>query len=303
MMKKSCILILALLLPIIGNTQVVLAPSEKKIIEGSKELPSEINFLLKSLMTYDQAVYDRVQSKIFSIDRYARLLNKEDLFLVGKLEIYRTLIKAGSSSIRQPIDGNSIKTLKDSLAKTSDPFFKWFLDSLIQDAQALVDNSLFKEYILQLNTSGADLTKYRRIIKKNQLIAGWVQKLNPKADDFKETFRTIMVPIMEECLANIENSFQLLASYGNRGELAGPITDAKDLKFFAVKTSTPEVKKTPPPQPKDKTVEEILSTVEEADPSTLPLPSSENWLDSENTPAGLKNLPKPSNDADWLQDF
>ena len=301
MMKLFILLLITI--SINASAQVVLAPSEKKVIEGSKELPSEINFLLRSLMSSDQALYDRVQSKVFSIDRFARLLTKEDLFLIGKLEIYRTLIKAGSSSSRIPLDGNSIKILKDSLSKTNDPFFKWFLDSLIQDAQALIDNSLFKEYILQLNTPGADLTKYRRIIKKNQLISGWVQKLNPKADDFRENFRTIMVPIMEECLTNVENSFQLLAVYGNRGELPAPISDAKDLKFFSIRTSTLEVKKTPVPLPKEKSVEEILSTVEAADPSSLPLPSSENWLDSENTPAELKNLPKPTNDGDWLQDF
>jgi len=275
---------------------------DKPVIQGSKELPLEMNLLISSYQSLSPESYDKLRTNILNIDRFARTLNKEDLFLIGKIEIYRTLLK-NTELPKALVDGDSQKTLRASLEKTNDPFTKWFLNSLLQDAILLVDNPAFKEYLLRQNASGLDLNKYRRVIKKSQLIQSWVQKLNPGAEDFQTSLKNLMVPKMEEAMKNIENSFFILASHARLEPLPPAVTDEKDLMFFAIKTETIKTAPKKTIAPKEKTVEDILGPLTEEKPAILPAPSEETWLDEENVPDALKNLPKPSNDADWLEDF
>jgi hypothetical protein len=277
--------------------------ADKKVIAGSKDLPLEMNLLISSLQSQAPEKYGKVLEKIFALDRYARSLNKEDLFLIGKVEIYRTLLK-NTELPKQPTDGDSLKILRASLEKTNDPFAKWFLKSLIQDTVALLDLPLFKEFLLSQNATGLDFNKYRRVIKKSQIIQSWVLKLNPQLDDFEQTLRALMIPKMEEALNNIENSFFILASHARLEPLNAAITDEKDLKFFSIKTEgikTAPVKVVTPKE--EKTVDDILGPLTGGGPVVLPVPSEENWVEEENVPPALKNLPKPSDDADWLQDI
>lgn len=272
-------------------------------IKGSKNLPIELNLLLQSLQSNDPTSTERLRVSLFNIDRFAQAITREDVFLLGKIEIYRTLLKLPGQTINTPVDGSSLKTLRTSLSKTNDPFFKWILNSLIEDTKILLDSSLFKEYVLQINTNSAENSKYRRIIKKNQLLQKWIQQLYPEAEDFTDRLRKLMLPKMEEALKNIENSYYLLAFQSQLKPLPAPVTDTKDLKFLAMEDVPPAKQPVEPPSAKDKSVEEILNPVLGGTPTDLPLPSNENWLEEENAPLELKNLPKPSNDADWLQDF
>lgn len=275
---------------------------DKAFIQGSKELPLEMNLLISSYQSLSPESYDKLRTYVLSIDRFARTLNKEDLFLIGKIEIYRTFLK-NTELPKTLVGGDSLKILRASLEKTNDPFAKWLLNSLIQDAVLLVENPIFKEYLLRQNASGLDLNKYRRVIKKSQLIQSWVQKLNPEAEDFQTTLKNILVPKMEEAMKNIENSFFILASHARLEPLPPAVTDEKDLMFFAIKTETIKTAPKKAIPSKEKTVEDILGPLTEEKPAILPSPSEETWIDEENVPEALKNLPKPSNDADWLQDF
>jgi hypothetical protein len=75
------------------------------------------------------------------------------------------------------------------------------------------------------------------------------------------------------------------------------------LKFFSLKEVKPVAQK---PVKKEKTVDDILAPITDEgknEEDALPEPSKEDWLNDDNAPTNLKNLPKPSNDADWLQDF
>lgn len=300
-MKKIILIIILLSLQspnVLGQQNV----PDKKVIQGSKDLPLEMNLLISSLQDFAPEKYEKIHESILVFDRYARSINKEDLFLIGKIEIYRTFLK-NSDLPKQLVDGESLKTLRASLEKTKDPFSKWFLNSLIQDTAALIVNPVFKEYQLRQNATGLEISKYRRVLKKSQLLQSWAQKLNPQLEDFDQTLRDLMVPKMEAALKNIENSFYFMASYARLGPLAAPITDDKELKFFSIKTK--EIRTAPKKaQPtKEKTVDDILGPLTNESPVVLPLPSEESWLEEENTPDGLKILPKPSNDADWLEDI
>jgi hypothetical protein len=79
-----------------------------------------------------------------------------------------------------------------------------------------------------------------------------------------------------------------------------------ELKFFSLEKEKNKIVKVPK---KEKSVDDILDSItsenskKKTQQTVLPRPSTEDWLSDENAPANLKNLPKPSDDADWLQDF
>lgn len=292
---------------ILIGTQNVFAQiniADFRTIQGSKDLPIELNLLLNSLQANNPQSYEKIRLMAFSIDRYARSLKREDIFLIGKIEVYRILLKTNGATTKIPIDGTGLKIFQQAEAQVSDPFFKWLFKSLIQDTQMLLDNSQFKEYILLQNASATDLNKYRRVIKKSQLLQHWVQRITPEAEDFKTSFTNLMIPKMEEALKNVENSFYLISNHSNLDAPAEPITDEKDLKLFSIKSNVSAIPKRHEKSPaKEKSVEDILGPLDSEKLEPLPAPSAENWLIEENSPLDLENLPKPSNDADWLQDF
>ena len=118
-----------------------------------------------------------------------------------------------------------------------------------------------------------------------------------------------LAPRMIEAVRNIERSFYLLASQAPGITIGSPLKNESELKFFSIKTLQPKPASSAT-APTDKSVEDILAPIVETplpkaptSPLDLPKPTQENWLQDDNAPSGLKNLPKPSNDADWLQDF
>jgi hypothetical protein len=294
--------------PAFGQAKVL-----RKNISGSKDLPLEVNLLLESLQKDPSDYFGRLLPVVTNIDLYARSLSKEDIFMIGKVEVYKTLLKNYDTPIRLPVDGTSVKTLQTAIAKTQDNFIKWFLQALLQDALSLVNNPTYKEFLLQKNANEkTDKVEYKKLEKKASLLQFWISKISIGDEDFTTSFRSELAPRMLEALKNIDNSFHLMATLGS----GVPLTDVKgsDLKLFSIK----EAVFNPPvaPKAKEKTVEDILAPIAEtpavpqlpASPSTapimdLPKPVDENWLEDENAPAKLKNLPNPSNDADWLQDF
>ncbi len=297
-----CIMFFWLISPQKLNAQVNIP--DVRTVHGSKDLPIELNLLLNSLQANKPQTYEKVRLQAFNIERYARALKREDIFLIGKIEVYRILLKTNGSSTKVPIDGNGLKTFQLAEVQVSDPFFKWLLKSLIQDTQMLLDSTSFKEYILLQNASVTDLNKYRRVIKKSQLLQNWVQKITPEADDFKTSFANLMIPKMEEALKNVENSIFLLSNHSNLNPPTEPLIDEKELKLFSIKINvSAEPKRKEKVAVKDKSVEDILGPLTTEETEVLPAPSAENWLMEENSPPELENLPKPSNDADWLQDF
>lgn len=279
------------------------APVSEKRIQGSKELPLELNLLIESLQNTKTAESNRekILTLVMNIDSYARALSNEDIFLVGKIEIYKTLLKSSSNMSKASIDVDSVNVLKGAIKKSSDPFISWFLKGLLHDCESLMSGPTFKEYLLQKNSGHLDKLEYRKIDKKVQLLYRWISKINPDSSDFSGNLREELAPSMLESLKNIEESFYLMAlSSGN--PTPALIKSPGELKFFALK----EIRKAKKVPKKEKTIDEILAPITDEtkqDELVLPKPSEENWLNEDNAPINLKNLPKPSDDADWLQDF
>lgn len=285
-------------IPVLSQDET--APAEQRI-QGSKELPLELNLLVQTLQDSSLSKED-IKNTILKIDSYARLLTKEDIFLFGKIEIYKTLLKSKEFHSKATINEDSLATIKSALKKARDPFTKWFLLALLHDCDYLISSSIYKDYILQKNNGRLEKLEYKKIDKKIQLLYRWISKLTPDSSDFESVLKAELSPVLYEALKNIEQSYFLMA-FTLTGSKLAVINDPKDLKLFHIKK--------PKPQPsvklkEEKSVDEILAPITDSNPQTpisLPEPSNENWLNDENAPANLKNLPKPSDDADWLQDI
>lgn len=276
----------------------------QKTILGSKEMPLEINLIVDSLQRNDLTSYNKILPTIKNIDKYARAMSKEDIFMVGKIEIYKTFLKNYAEANKQPIDGVSIANLRSGIAKSNDNFINWFLNALLKDSIDLVGNATYKEYLLQKNNNiKTDKVEYRKLEKKAELLQFWISKVTPEAADYPDTLKSALLPKMIEALTNIQNSFHLMAKESSMTPIETKEIADSDLKFFSVKDITlSPLKPTSMPQ-EQKSVDDILAPVLNNSPLDLPKPTQENWLDDENAPPALQNLPKPSNDAEWLQDF
>jgi hypothetical protein len=282
-----------------------LFPIEKKEptltkITGSKEMPIELNLLVDILGT--SVGYEKILPQVLNIDSYARVLTKEDIFLIGKVEIYKTLLKSNERFPKAIVDGNSSKVLKEAIKKAKDPFIKWFLQALLQDCESLLGNIKYKDYLLQKNNGRLEQIELKKIDKKVQLLFRWTSKLTPDSSDFEELLKADLIPVLMDSLINIEESFYLLAAGATLEPFSGLIKSPSELKYFSLKEITIQKKAVKV----EKSIDDILAPItgepRPAEPK-IPTPSKEDWLNEDNAPINLKNLPKPSDDADWLQDF
>lgn len=288
-------------------TLVTEAYSETHKLVASKDMPVEINLILESFQMENAegkfiTLSPSILENLKRIDTHARLLTKEDVFLIGKVEFYKTFLKNSSRNAKASLDSVAINNMNQAIKLARDPFVKWFIRSISKDTESLITNPRYKDYLMQKNLGNLNQIELKRIDKKVQLLYRWVSKINADAADFEEIFKAELTPVMVEALKNIEQSFYLMALNSSVNMPAQNVTN-QSLKFFIEKKHTK--KQTSPI--KEKSIDDILEPV--VGPSgnsfneKLPEPSSESWAEEEATPNSLKNLPKPSDDADWLQDF
>lgn len=273
----------------------------QKTLTGSKELPLELNLMIENYQSISPDNYAKILPIAMNIDLYARSMSKEDIFLIGKIEIYKTFLKNYDTAIKTPVDGTTVATLKAAIEKSGDNFTRWFLQALLKDSQDLLSSPAYKEFLLLKNSNEKiEKVEYRKLEKKAELLQYWISKISPEAQDFPDTLKTDLAPKMLEALLNIQNTFYFMAKEATLSPLASALKNESELKFFAVTDTVPmAAPKTTGP----KTVDDILAPITDQTPVVLPQPSQENWLEDENAPSSLQNLPKPSNDADWLEDF
>ncbi len=292
--SHSYLILLMLAMNCIGSAYA------QKVVSGSKELPLEINLLLDSVQSSNPESFEKILPVVMNIDLYARSMSKEDIFLIGKIEVYKTLLKNYAAANKTPIDGTTVTKLRTAINKSKDNFVKWFLQALLKDSLDLTSSPVYKEFLLQKNSNlKVEKVEYRKLEKKAELIQFWVTKINPENMD---ALTNELTPKMIEALKNIQNSFYLMAKEASMTPMAQSLTSENELKFFSVQNVAP-VKTEKPVATGQKSVEDILAPITDTAPLDLPKPTQENWLEEENAPPALQNLPKPNNDADWLQDF
>lgn len=272
----------------------------QKVILGSKELPLEINLLIDSVQSKDINNFEKILPFVMNIDLYARSMSKEDIFLIGKIEIYKTLLKNYATPNKNPVDGTTVSKLRSAIKKSKDKFVKWFFQALLKDSLDLISSPIYKEFLLQKNSElKVEKTEYRKVEKKAELIQFWAAKIS---DETQDAVLKELSTKMIEALRNIQNSFFLMAHESSMTPLGQALKSENNLRFFSVQNNVP-VKNETPVANEQKSVEDIVAPVTNQPALDLPKPTLENWLEEENTPATLQNLPKPNNDADWLQDF
>ena len=147
MIKRMKLFIAFIMLVTLYNS---IAYAQKTII-GTKEMPLELNLLIDNYQALSPDNYSKILPIIMNIDLYARTISKEDIFFIGKIEIYKTLLKNYDTPIKLPINGTTISTLRMALDKTNDDFTKWFLQALMKDSLDLVNSQVYKEFLLQKN--------------------------------------------------------------------------------------------------------------------------------------------------------
>jgi hypothetical protein len=299
-MNKSLKTFLILALAALLSLQNAFA---QKVITGTGDLPLELNLLIDHIQFGNPQNFTRDLSIVTKIDAYARSMTKEDIFLLGKVEIYKTLLKNYSVPDKTPLSGTSVEIIEAGLKRTYDNFLKWFLLALLKDTTDLINNPIYKEYLLQKDTNvKTDKIEYRKVAKKAELLQYWINHINPNSENFPVDLKGTLAPKLIEALLNIKNSYYLMATEVSQTPIFEPVKNPEELKFFKVVDRKKIAPVKPAPGEGSKSVEEILAPITEK-PTELPKPSQENWLNEENTPPSLQNLPKAKNDADWLQDF
>lgn len=299
-MNKNKAQIIILLLFLIPN----IAWSEK-IISGSKALPKEFNLLLESLHLYSPEAIEKIRPQIFSIDYHARYFSSDDLLLLIKVEIYKTFLKSYEVPSKIPVDGKSIEVIKLAISKSQDNFMTWFLNALLKDTQDLINNPFYKEFLLQKDVNvKIQKVDYRKAQKKAELLQSWISKIYPNTDDFPDNLKTRLAPKLLESIANIDKSLSFIVRESYSGiKITEPKLDS-ELKFISFKDFVaPQLKSEKKPGgliDDSKSVEDILAPVIGSPLENLPAPVSDSWIIE---PEAEPNLPKPTNDAGWLEDF
>ncbi|NOT77436.1 MAG: hypothetical protein HOP07_00375 [Bacteriovoracaceae bacterium] len=291
--KAQIIILLLFLLPNIAWPE--------KVLSGSKSLPKEFNLLLESLHLYSPEAIEKIRPQIFSIDYHARYFANEDLLFLIKVEIYKTFLKSYDVPSKIPVDGKSIEVIKLAISKSQDNFMTWFLNALLKDTQDLINNPFYKEFLLQKDVNvKIQKVDYRKAQKKAELLQSWISKIYPSTDDFPDNFKTRLAPKLLESIANIDKSLSFIVRESYSGiKITEPKLDS-DLKFISFKDFVVPEKKPNGLTGESKSVEDILAPVIGSPLENLPAPVPDSWIEE---PEANPILPKPANDAEWLEDF
>lgn len=269
-------------------------------LQGGKNIPIELNLIIGQLNYYQEDLTEKQLPTLKSIDFLSQQLHRDIFFINTKLEIYKSLLKNDKPSSKNRIDGSSLLRMKTAISKSNDEFMIWFLKALSIDITNLINSSEYKEYLLVHPSStitSSNKIEHRRIEKKMQLLNYWIEKINPDSDEFPENLKKTLANKLINILKNINNTLKFIARE-SKLKFTAPI----DWKFKSLSEVAPSSAKILPISP-NKSVEDILAPVTGDASSDLPPPIKEKWLEDENLPNSLKNLPKPTNDASWLEDF
>lgn len=273
----------------------------QKTIVVSKAMPLELNLILGNLHLYSPESVEKIRPVLYSIDYSARSFKPEDLLLLVKVEIYKTLLKSYDTPAKEPMDGKSIEAIKAALLKSNDNFMRWFLEALLKDSQDLISNPFYKEFLLQKDVNvKVEKIEYKKLEKKAELLQAWISKIHPDAEDFPDSLKSKLTIKMLEVITNIKNTLTFISRESSqKSKEQFPKMDS-ELKFFSYQDYIAPTVKKDSISPDSKSVEDILAplTTETIEPAAekLPSPVKDDW-----TPD--PNLPKPSNDAGWLEDF
>lgn len=271
---------------------------EIKIIQPTKELPAEVSLIYQSYQNLNSNpnVFQKLLQISYQIDTYSPLLSKEDLYFIIKSEIYKTILRNGDS-VKIIINPDDLNLIYENIKKCDDPFLKWIQLSLASDARNIFNGKNYREYVLQNANGRLDTVIAKKTFKKLQILSRLFSQFNV---DSSQVIKQDLQILIEKILNNVIQSLYIMSIETKFDKLPNLIDDPNKLKFFKLDTPiNKSMAKTS--KQSEKSVEDILE--DDTPPQKLPIPIEEDWSDDKNSPIDLKKLPKPTNDADWLQDI
>ncbi len=279
--------------------------SADEIITPNKEFPLEIRLIYQSLQTSNLSKedVDKLKSISLFLDQVYTRISREDFYFVSKSEIYKTIIKFPASS-NFFITPEDLPLFEKKLDSITDPFIFWIVKSTISDLKTVFSSRHYKEYLIQRLSGKFSSNETKRISKKIAFLNKLASFFNVNIPD---NLKDDLTSLQFESLHNLSAALFTL-SLGTASNAFLNNLDNYQFKYFSF--GPPPAKNTEDTTTKKRSVEDIIdspSTLDEdeiknAVKITLPKPSNEVWIE-ENTPFNLEKLPKPTNDADWLQDI
>lgn len=271
---------------------------EVKLVKTTNELPTELSLLYQSyqLPSTNQNIQLRLLKYSYQIDTYSPLINKEDLYFIIKSEIYKTILRNGNS-VKNLITPDDLKLIYENIKKCDDPFLKWIQLSLASDARSLFNGKNYREFVLQNANGRLDTVIAKKVYKRLQILSRLFSQFNI---DSSTPIKNELQTLIEHTLNNIIQNLYLIGNETRFETIPSLTDDPTKMKYFKLESSA-SISKTKVAKQKEKSVEDILEG--EPGPVKLPIPIDENWSEDKNSPIDLKKLPKPTNDADWLQDI
>lgn len=202
-------LFFTLITTLIFNTNNVFA--DEIWIGNKNKIPAEFNYLLESLqkVEFTPAEKNSLSSTLKELDAEFTLMTKEEIYLIVKGEIYKTILTYHKGTSEAPLEEGHMESLQKTLKEKGpklNAFALWLMIALKSDVEVLLNHPNLGQ--LKLINKNKDLL---RLKKKMNLIAPWVQKfLSMEIDEFHNELR----PIMWDIFRRIENDARLFVLLG-----------------------------------------------------------------------------------------
>ena len=197
-------------------TTVARTADDKGVFTSSKELPLEMSFLLESLQTYHMTETEKesFSQSIFELDFSLSKLSKEEIYFLGKSEIYKIFLRPASKSsfdlasdLFQLLKKAQEKLMHEN--KSYHPFAIWLLMSIRSDLESIANSTVYTQFH-NLAVSNGTFTSAEmiRMARKLSLI---LPVFNNFLEQTPEEFQDGIRPKMLKTLATIsKHALQLL---------------------------------------------------------------------------------------------
>lgn len=257
--------------------------AEEMWVTQKSKLPSEFTYLLEALQKTEFTANEKrsLSSTIKELDAEFSLMTKEEIFLIVKGEIYKSLLTYYRGSSDQSLEVDQRELLQKALQEKGpklNAFALWLMIAIKTDVDSLLGHPDFAK--IKLGAKNKDLL---RLKKKMTVITPWVQNfLSMEIDEFHNELR----PVLWDIFGRIENSARLFVLMGRIDKKK--TADSK-LAFFSLKEVTgsdifPEL---------DNWLKRQTAKKESAKENAGP-----EWKPKEENYVAPKVLPKPIDD--WL---
>lgn len=255
------------------------AKENSLIIEGTKKIPIEINLALSGLQfdPLEEQDFLELKGQINRIEEYAQYLTEEEIFLIAKSIFYKAFLTLPKSGGKFYYDQVNLKNLSEAINNTNDPFLKWFFMALEKDALIITKLPYYNDFVAAHTLGKVEKIDLKKIDKKVQLVSWWITKINPTNP---ELILKDVTPLLKDILNKIEVDYYFLSTL-TKPPLALEKKAITNHTFYTVVEGSKKTKALTP----QKTINDIIDSV---------------ILPSINAPA---DLPKPTNEPDWLQDI